>query len=95
MCPKTLIVVLGSSLYRMASPDLFYVAPHLQNFVKTGKVSAADMAIDGGSNKIRVGIVSRHLRWHSIGKFMRGFIDRFPRQRVGLIVFFIAQQVQC
>eukprot|EP01116_Phalansterium_solitarium_P013442 TRINITY_DN30807_c0_g1_i1.p1 TRINITY_DN30807_c0_g1~~TRINITY_DN30807_c0_g1_i1.p1 ORF type:complete len:680 (-),score=155.30 TRINITY_DN30807_c0_g1_i1:256-2295(-) len=79
------------AMYSRASPALNYVAPHLKTFAGTGVLAPTDVPLDS-QGRIRVGIVSRHLRWHSIGKLMRGLVAHVPRDKLSIVVFFPAQQ---
>eukprot|EP00300_Choanocystis_sp_HF-7_P004816 c13723_g1_i1.p1 GENE.c13723_g1_i1~~c13723_g1_i1.p1 ORF type:complete len:467 (-),score=72.72 c13723_g1_i1:870-2270(-) len=93
-----------SSVYhvmRQADPDLLFVSPHLARLgfgpgeslwqvkqkIKGGGVISRDYR---GSGKLRVGVISMHLRGHSVGKLTRGF-KYLPRDRIELIVVFPGQ----
>jgi protein O-GlcNAc transferase len=78
------------TVFTRADPNLSFVAPHLQTFVSTGRLSPSDVPVNS-DGKIRVGIISRHFRWHSIGKFMRGIVRYLPRSRIELYVVFPTQ----
>ncbi|MCC6174156.1 MAG: tetratricopeptide repeat protein [Chloroflexi bacterium] len=63
-------------LYLQACPSLAWTAPHCRS--------------DGSSRpergRIRVGIISRYLADHTIGKFMRGLIQHLDRERFEVVV---------
>ena len=57
------------SLHRVmikADPKLVYTSPYLKTLGAKEAVTMRELPLSQG-NRIRVGIISRHLRWHSIG----------------------------
>jgi predicted O-linked N-acetylglucosamine transferase (SPINDLY family) len=60
--------------YLDACPSLAWTAPHCQSW-------------NGPTGKIRVGVISRFLSRHTIGKLMRGMIGRLDRSRFEVTVF--------
>ena len=59
--------------YRLAAPSLEWRAPHVGRARTTGR-------------KIRLGIVSRHLTNHTIGKLNIGLAQKFDRSRFEIVV---------
>ena len=66
-----------ASILRRSSPELCFVAPHCQ---------AGRVTLDGG-RKMRVGIVSRYLMGHSVGRVVEGVIRELPRASLELTLF--------
>ena len=64
-----------AQLYRRASPDLSFTAPHC----------IAPAARPAG--RIKLGLVSSFFRDHTIGKLNLGFAERLPRDRFEVTVF--------
>ena len=65
---------LFARLYQHAYPGLHHRSPSLQ-------IGAY------GGGKLRIGIVSRHLKFHTIGRLMRGFFRHHSRARFEVTAF--------
>lgn len=63
-------------LYLAASPGLAWTAPHCERSPRTRE-------------KLRVGIISRYLRLHSIGRTTRGLVEKLDRSRCELTAIFV------
>jgi predicted O-linked N-acetylglucosamine transferase (SPINDLY family) len=68
-----------ATFYQRACPALLYNAPHCQNSAR--KV---------GTHKIKLGLVSRFFRNHTISKIMKGLIANLSRQQFQVHVFFLS-----
>lgn len=62
-------------LYRRASPDLAFTAPH------------CNAPVVRPAGRIKLGLVSSFFRDHTIGKLNLGFVERLPRDRFEVTVF--------
>src|SRR5262249_40186223 len=63
-------------LFRAACPTLEWAAPHAQRYA-------------GPGDRIRIGLISKFLHDHSIGRTSRGFFDQMDRQRFEVSALFI------
>ena len=63
-------------LYLAASPALAWSAPHCGGSPRK-------------SGKLRIGIISRYLRLHSIGRTTRGLVEKLDRERFELTAIFV------
>lgn len=68
-------------LYLAASPGLAWTAPHCARAPRW-------------SEKLRVGIISRYLRLHSIGRTTRGLVEKLDRSRFELTAIFVPPVVR-
>ncbi|MBL6935227.1 MAG: tetratricopeptide repeat protein [Alphaproteobacteria bacterium] len=66
--------------YLQACPSLDWTAPHCEVPV------SPDSGPDSGK-KVRVGVVSMHLYFHTIGRLVHGLINHLPRERLEVVVF--------
>lgn len=64
-----------AAFYRRACPSLNYVAPDLDRRRR--------------GERLRIGFVSEHFHFHSVGRLYRGLIARLPRARFEVIVFVV------
>ena len=64
-----------SRFYLTSTPSLAWVAPHCDKPRKAGK--------------LRIGIISRYLRLHSIGRTTRGLVEKLDRERFELTAIFV------
>lgn len=64
-----------SLLYRAAMPGLSFVAPHAEN-------------ANASPSRVRVGFLSAHFAYHSVGKLIRGVVIALPRDRFHVSVIF-------
>ncbi|MGE5504162.1 MAG: tetratricopeptide repeat protein [Actinomycetota bacterium] len=62
-----------AAMLRRACPSLDFVAPHCAGW-QPGR-------------RIRVGVISRHLHGHTIGKLQMGFIANLPREHFEVVLF--------
>jgi predicted O-linked N-acetylglucosamine transferase (SPINDLY family) len=69
-----------AAVYRRICPVLAYTAPHCAQPCASG-------------NRIRVGLISQHLRSHSIGRTSRGLFAQLSRERFEVIAIFAAPVV--
>jgi predicted O-linked N-acetylglucosamine transferase (SPINDLY family) len=65
-----------AQLYLAASPALAWTAPHCAGSPRK-------------SGKLRIGILSRYLRLHSIGRTTRGLVEKLDRERFELTAIFV------
>jgi predicted O-linked N-acetylglucosamine transferase (SPINDLY family) len=72
-----------AQVFTRACPVLDFTAPHCG--------SGSPLPVDG--KKIRIGLISRHFRGHSIGKTSIGLIRLLPRDRFHVVVLFIGHPV--
>lgn len=69
------LLVKLATLYRRACPALSYVAPHIGAAPRSGRR--------------RIGFASFFFYEHSVGRVMRGLIERLPRDRFEVVAIFL------
>jgi predicted O-linked N-acetylglucosamine transferase (SPINDLY family) len=70
-------LVAQAGAFRAACPALAFVAPHVRRY-------------RGPQWKLKVGFVSAFFGEHSVGRAMHGVIERLPRSRFDVSVFFLS-----
>lgn len=69
-----------AGFYLRACPSLDWTAPHCE-------VPVSPDSGDDSGKKVRVGVVSMHLYFHTIGRLVHGLINHLPRERLEVVVF--------
>lgn len=72
--------------YLRACPSLDWAAPHCQTSGSPDSADSSD-SVDDSGKKVRVGVVSMHLYFHTIGRLVHGLINHLPRERLEVVVF--------
>ena len=76
-----------TAVYRRICPSLNYIALHCT------QPDGRDKAAISGGGRIRVGLISRHFRNHSIGRTSRGLFSQLNREQFEVTAIFIAPLV--
>jgi predicted O-linked N-acetylglucosamine transferase (SPINDLY family) len=71
-----------ATLYRRACPELSFVAPGCR---------AGEVATKPGGRR-RIGFASFYFYEHSVGRVIRGLVERLPRERFEVVVVFLGGQ---
>jgi protein O-GlcNAc transferase len=80
-----------TAVYRRICPSLNYVAAHCVQPGGTHKPKVSDSKVRGG--RIRVGLISKYLRNHSIGRTSRGLFSQLDCEQFEVTAIFIAPLV--